>query len=142
MGLVHAIYDKKKIYLIMENAGKNSLHSLLRRKENKRFSEHEARQYFKQLMQAIACCHRAGICHRDIKLENILVNESNQLKLIDFGFSVNSRAKLNTYCGTPSYMAPEIAGKLSYEGWHVDMWSCGVLLYVMLCGMYPFRGLD
>lgn len=142
VSLYHAILDKKRLYLIMENAGKNSLHSLLRRKEQKRFSEHEAANYFKQILSAIACCHRNGICHRDIKLENILVTDSNQIKLIDFGFSVNNRNRLNTYCGTPSYMAPEIAGKTSYEGWQVDMWSCGVLLYVMLCGSYPFRGLD
>mgnify|MGYP000891366615 FL=1 len=70
------------------------------------------------------------------------MNDNNQIKLIDFGFSVNSRSRLNTYCGTPSYMAPEIAAKTSYEGWQVDIWACGVLLYVMLCGSYPFRGLD
>jgi len=66
--LYHAVYDKKRLYLFMENAGKSSLHSLLRRKESKRFTEHEASNYFKQILAAMACCHRQGICHRDIKL--------------------------------------------------------------------------
>ena len=106
VSLIHAVNDKKKVFLVMENAGKNSLHSLMRRRESKRFSEADAKHYFRQLLEAMSCCHRNRICHRDIKLENILVNESNQVKLIDFGFSVMSKGKQNTYCGTPSYMAP------------------------------------
>jgi serine/threonine protein kinase len=82
--------------------------------------------------------------HRDIKLDNILLEEGTRMvKLIDFGFSVVVNApnqRLKVFCGTPSYMAPEITKKSDYEGLPVDIWALGVLLYVMLVGQFPFRG--
>lgn len=86
--------------------------------------------------------HGLNICHRDLKLENILIDERNNVKLIDFGFSVCSSPdqKLKIFCGTPSYMAPEIVQKKDYSGFATDIWSLGILLYVMLTGNYPFKG--
>lgn len=86
--------------------------------------------------------HSINVVHRDIKLDNVLIEEgSRAVKLIDFGFSVIvSQQKLKVFCGTPSYMCPEIVRKKDYDGKPVDMWALGVLLYVMLTGTFPFRG--
>ncbi len=80
--------------------------------------------------------------HRDIKLENILiVQKTGQVKLIDFGFSCLSKERLKIFCGTPSYMSPEIVSKKEYYGGPADIWACGVLLYNLLCGNFPFKSL-
>jgi serine/threonine protein kinase len=80
--------------------------------------------------------------HRDIKLENIILNENHKTKIIDFGFSIiiPSDKKLSIFCGTPSYMAPEIVAKKDYFGPPVDIWSAGIVLYVMMVGHFPFKG--
>ncbi len=84
--------------------------------------------------------HGQDVAHRDIKLENILIEpESKVTKIIDFGFCCGSKDKLKIFCGTPSYMAPEIVCKREYYGAPSDIWACGVLLYVMLCGTFPFK---
>ena len=98
----------------MEDGGKLSLAGLLRK--NKTIPEKITQQIFKQLVQAISYCHEKNICHRDLKLENILVDESNVVKVIDFGFSSKCGQKLSNYCGTPPYMAPEITHKTPYYG--------------------------
>ena len=103
-----------------------------------------ARRIFKQLAEGIYYLHSRNIAHRDIKLDNVLIEETTRaIKLIDFGFSVvtpSDGGKLKIFCGTPSYMAPELVRKHSYDGKQVDMWALGVLLYVMLTGVLPFRG--
>jgi MAP/microtubule affinity-regulating kinase len=83
------------------------------------------------------------VVHRDIKLENILINENRVVKLIDFGFSIaiDPATKLNVFCGTPSYMAPEIINKTAYS-FAADVWALGILLFKMLTGSFPFRGND
>lgn len=88
--------------------------------------------------------HTQNIAHRDIKLDNILIEENtNMIKVIDFGFSVICSAqKLKIFCGTPSYMAPEIVQKREYEGKPVDMWALGVMLFAMLTGTFPFKGIS
>ena len=81
--------------------------------------------------------------HRDIKLENVLLNDANtEIKLIDFGFStcIPNDRKIKIFCGTPSYMAPEIVSKIEYEGPPADLWALGVLFFALLCGKFPFRG--
>lgn len=94
-------------------------------------------------MSALKYCHIRNITHRDIKLENILLSEDHrQLKLIDFGFStcIPNEKKIKIFCGTPSYMAPEIVNKIEYSGPPADIWALGVLLYALLNGRFPFKG--
>jgi MAP/microtubule affinity-regulating kinase len=82
------------------------------------------------------------VVHRDIKLENILIDQNSSVKLIDFGFSIviAENQKLNVFCGTPSYMAPEIVNKQEYD-FGVDIWALGVLFYKIVTGNFPFRGI-
>jgi serine/threonine protein kinase len=84
--------------------------------------------------------HGKNVAHRDLKLENILVENDMTVKIIDFGFSVCSDKKLRIFCGTPSYMAPEIILRKDYFGPPTDMWSFGVLMFAMLAGRFPFKG--
>jgi MAP/microtubule affinity-regulating kinase len=98
-------------------------------------------------VEAVFYLHsEVSVVHRDIKLDNILIEEGTRMvKLIDFGFSVlttTPNQRLKVFCGTPSYMAPEITRKTDYEGKPVDIWALGVLLYVMLTGTFPFRGVS
>lgn len=84
------------------------------------------------------------IVHRDVKLENILLDASNRIKLIDFGLAANTMPgkKLKVHCGSPSYAAPEIVARRLYDGPPVDVWSLGVVLYGMICGHLPFHASD
>ena len=104
VSLIYAVKDRQKIFIVMENCGKQSLAGLLRK--SKFFSESQARHYFKQILSAVAYCHENGVCHRDLKLENILVDDSGDIKIIDFGFSHKTNRKLNSYCGTLPFMSP------------------------------------
>ncbi|KAK4058156.1 Protein kinase [Microbotryomycetes sp. JL221] len=102
--------------------------------------EEEARRFFQQIISALEYCHSHNIVHRDLKPENLLLDEHLNVKIADFGLSNIMRDGdfLKTSCGSPNYAAPEvISGKL-YAGPEIDIWSCGVILYVMLCGRLPF----
>ena len=93
-------------------------------------------------MSAIKHCHDAGISHRDIKMDNILVNEDGQLKIIDFGFAVKRSEPselISNFCGTPSFMCPEILKRSPYDPHKADIWALGVLLYKLCTDRYPFR---
>lgn len=135
--LFHVFKDKKKLFLLMDNGGKQSLSGILRKFRS--FTEEKAKFYFKQIIKAISYCHSRGVCHRDIKPENILVDDEGIVKIIDFGFSAHAYNKLNTYCGTPPFMCPEIAKKVPYSGAGADVWALGVMLYQMVVGTLPFR---
>ena len=121
----------------MQNGGKQSLSGLLRK--SKTFSEEQAKFYLKQVIEAMSYCHEKGVCHRDLKPENILVDDSGNVKVIDFGFSASSRVKLKSFCGTPPFMAPELTKKVPYNGAAVDVWALGIMLYQMIVGKLPFR---
>ena len=96
-----------------------------------------------QILQGLTYMHARQICHRDIKLENLIFNEATEtVKIIDFGFSTSCKEKLKVFCGTPSYMAPEIVSKKEYSGAAADVWSSGVVMYVMLTGDLPFKSND
>ncbi|XP_047338597.1 serine/threonine-protein kinase SRK2E [Impatiens glandulifera] len=108
-----------------------------------RFSEDEARFFFQQLISGVSYCHSMQVCHRDLKLENTLLDGSTapRLKICDFGYSKNSvlHSQPKSTVGTPAYIAPEVLLKKEYDGKMADVWSCGVTLYVMLVGAYPFE---
>lgn len=93
------------------------------------------------MAEALAHCHNQNICHRDIKLENVLVDEKDNVKLIDFGFSLkcNNKTRLVSFCGTPPYMSPELSAKNPYNGQSSDVWALGVALYLMTTGKFPFK---
>ncbi|XP_008794879.1 serine/threonine-protein kinase SAPK3-like [Phoenix dactylifera] len=108
-----------------------------------RFSEDEARFFFQQLISGVSYCHSMEICHRDLKLENTLLDGSPtpRLKICDFGYSKSAllHSQPKSTVGTPAYIAPEVLSRKEYDGKIADVWSCGVTLYVMLVGSYPFE---
>ncbi|XP_059292141.1 serine/threonine-protein kinase SAPK3-like isoform X1 [Lycium ferocissimum] len=108
-----------------------------------RFSEDEARFFFQQLISGVSYCHSMEICHRDLKLENTLLDGSPtpRLKICDFGYSKSGllHSQPKSTVGTPAYIAPEVLSRKEYDGKVADVWSCGVTLYVMLVGAYPFE---
>ncbi|XP_034676771.1 serine/threonine-protein kinase SAPK2 isoform X1 [Vitis riparia] len=111
-----------------------------------RFSEDEARFFFQQLISGVSYCHSMRICHRDLKLENTLLDGSTapRVKICDFGYSKSSvlHSQPKSTVGTPAYIAPEVLSRKEYDGKLSDVWSCGVTLYVMLVGAYPFEDPD
>ena len=137
--MYEAVETPKRMHLIMECLDGGNLCSYVKAK--RRLSEDESRKIFFQILQAVEHLHMLGVTHRDIKLENILFAENKDIKVIDFGFSTVCQPgkRLKVFCGTPSYMAPEIVRRTEYEGKPVDMWSMGILLYALLCGCFPFR---
>nr|CAD1835041.1 unnamed protein product [Ananas comosus var. bracteatus] len=108
-----------------------------------RFSEDEARYFFQQLISGVSYCHSMEICHRDLKLENTLLDGSPTpcVKICDFGYSKSAllHSQPKSTVGTPAYIAPEVLSRKEYDGKIADVWSCGVTLYVMLVGSYPFE---
>jgi serine/threonine-protein kinase SRK2 len=108
-----------------------------------RFLEPEARYFFQQVVAGVLHCHRSGVCHRDLKLENTLLDAAHppRVKICDFGYSKSSlmHSAPKTAVGTPAYIAPEVLKKEPYQGGAADVWSLGVTLYVMLVGSYPFE---
>ena len=132
--------DEKYIYLVMEYIGGGELFDKIAKQENQVFTEPDAADYMKKLFSALNHMHAQGVVHRDIKPENIMLTQSGELKLIDFGLSKrqSGNKKLKTIAGTPYYMAPEVL-EGSYDS-KCDTWSLGVLLYVFMSGYLPFQG--
>ena len=132
--------DSNYYYFIMEYCqyGELFLHIV----NNRRLDEKQASFFFFQIINGLNYLHINTIVHRDLKPENILLSKGNILKIIDFGLSNYSSDNqyLNTPCGSPSYASPEMIKGKKYNGFLADIWSCGVILYVMLCGYLPFDG--
>nr|UFP37825.1 CIPK10 [Lonicera japonica] len=133
--------SKSKIYFAMELVRGGELFSKI---SKGRLSENVARSYFQQLISAVDFCHSRGVFHRDLKPENLLLDDVGNLKVTDFGLSaftehLRQDGLLHTSCGTPAYVAPEVIGKKGYDGAKADIWSCGVILYVLLAGFLPFQ---
>ncbi|KFP76484.1 NUAK family SNF1-like kinase 2, partial [Acanthisitta chloris] len=140
---VHEVFENSsKIVIVMEYASKGDLYDYI--SERQRLTEQEARHFFRQVVSAVYYCHKNGIVHRDLKLENILLDANGNIKIADFGLSnVYQQDKLlQTYCGSPLYASPEIINGRPYKGPEVDSWSLGVLLYVLVHGTMPFDGHD
>lgn len=133
--------SKTKIYFAMEFVKGGELFAKIAKGK---LREDVARGYFQQLISAIDFCHSRGVFHRDLKPENLLLDEEGNLKVTDFGLSaftehIRQDGLLHTACGTPAYVAPEVIGKKGYDGSKADIWSCGVILYVLLAGFLPFQ---
>ncbi|KAI8071438.1 kinase-like domain-containing protein [Gongronella butleri] len=135
--LYEVITTATDIIMVIEYASRELFNYIV---DRGKMCEDDARRFFQQIICAVEYCHRSGICHRDLKPENLLLDANNNVKIADFGLSnlMTDGEFLKTSCGSPNYAAPEvISGKL-YAGPEVDVWSCGVILYVMLCGRLPF----
>lgn len=132
---------KHKIFFIMEYIKGGELFTKVAKGK---LNEDLARKYFQQLISAVDFCHSRGVSHRDLKPENLLLDEGGNLKVSDFGLSalpeqLRNDGLLHTRCGTPAYVAPEVLRKKGYDGAKADIWSCGVILYVLLAGFLPFQ---
>ena len=141
MKLYDVINTNRHLYLFLEYINGISLLEYIQKSENKRIEEKICKKIFYQIVKAISYCQNKNICHRDIKLENILIINDNNIKLIDFGFAIkcNRNDFQEFFCGTLYYMPPEIVNKQKYIPFYSDIWSLGVLLYTMLYGRFPFK---
>jgi serine/threonine protein kinase len=137
---LYCYYTKNEnAYIFMEYAEHGDLLSLLRTNKTQTISELHAKSIFLQLLNAVSYCHENNIFHRDIKLENILLNDTI-VKLADFGYSCPlDNIPYGPIVGTPAYIAPEIIKNEKYDGIKADIWACGIVLYVLVCGKYPFE---
>ncbi|XP_052187419.1 CBL-interacting protein kinase 2-like [Diospyros lotus] len=139
--LYEVMATKTKIYFVLEYAKGGELFNKVAKRKLK---ENVARKYFQQLVNAVDFCHSRGIYHRDLKPENLLLDENENIKVSDFGLSALAKSKhqdglLHTICGTPVYVAPEVINRKGYDGAKADIWSCGVILFVLLAGYLPFH---
>lgn len=125
------------IIMVLEYAGDELFDYIVK---NGKMAESKARRFFQQIVCAVEYCHRHKIVHRDLKPENLLLDNELNVKIADFGLSnvLTDGNFLKTSCGSPNYAAPEVIGGKLYAGPEVDVWSCGVILYVLLCGRLPF----
>ena len=128
------------IYIITEFAANGEIFDWL--VANKKMSEHQAAKTFSQIVNAVNYCHQHRVVHRDLKAENLLLDAEGNIKLADFGFSnyFQPGDPLSTWCGSPPYAAPELFEGRQYDGPKADIWSLGVILYVLVSGSLPFDG--
>nr|XP_040248065.1 CBL-interacting protein kinase 26 isoform X2 [Aegilops tauschii subsp. strangulata] len=139
--LFEVMASKSKIYFVLEYAKGGELFNKITKGK---LSEDAARKYFHQLISAVDYCHSRGVYHRDLKPENLLLDENENLKVSDFGLSALAESTrqdglLHTTCGTPAYVAPEVLSRRGYDGAKADIWSCGVILFVLVAGFLPFH---
>ncbi|XP_030764794.1 testis-specific serine/threonine-protein kinase 3-like [Sitophilus oryzae] len=144
---LQAIETTHRVYIIMEYADNGSLLDIIRK--DQLIDETRARKWFKQLVYAIDYCHDRGVVHRDVKCENLLMDEGWNVKLSDFGFARGHMKPKNgnpilseTYCGSYAYASPEILRGIPYQPQHADIWSMGVVLFAMVFGRLPFDDSD
>ncbi|EEF43192.1 CBL-interacting serine/threonine-protein kinase 1 [Ricinus communis] len=139
--LHEVLASKSKIYMVLEYVNGGELFDRIASKG--KLPEAQGRKLFQQLVDGVSYCHNKGVFHRDLKLENVLVDAKGNIKISDFGLSAlpqhfRDDGLLHTTCGSPNYVAPEILSNRGYDGATSDTWSCGVILYVILTGYLPF----
>jgi len=142
--MVDVYYDSKYCYLVFEYFNGINLYSFLEARNFKPLKEHQARRIMRQILDALLYAHQHKVCHRDLKLENILYNPKKKVaKLIDFGLcavnQVSCMDMCNAWCGSPDYVCPEILIQQPYAGCLADVWGLGTILYVLLFGQMPFN---
>lgn len=143
--LHEVLASRYKIYIILEFVTGGELFDKI--VHNGRLNENDSRKFFQQLMDGVDYCHSKGVSHRDLKPENLLLDSLGNLKISDFGLSalpqqVREDGLLHTTCGTPNYVAPEVLNDKGYNGAVADIWSCGVILFVLMAGFLPFDEVD
>ncbi|KDQ61443.1 hypothetical protein JAAARDRAFT_107436, partial [Jaapia argillacea MUCL 33604] len=137
-----------QLYLIMEYIEGGELFDYIVDNADKKVPLNDTRKVFQQIISAINYCHRFNVAHRDLKPENILLDQAGNVKVADFGFAAwlktgdKKNMSVGTACGSPHYVAPEVVGGLRYDPCASDIWSCGVILYVLLCSKLPFDDPD
>ena len=147
VGMKEVLASKTKIFIVLELVTGGELFDKI--VSEGKLAEEPALYYFRQLVEGVEYCHGMGVCHRDLKPENLLLDANGNLKISDFGLSSlyvgdedsdgATRTKLlHTTCGTPNYVAPEVLADQGYDGKKADVWSIGVVLYVLLAGFLPF----
>lgn len=141
---LHEVVDQRThVHLVMEMCQGSSIYHHIKKVPDQRLPEATCKQIFRQLVQGVSYLHSKGYAHRDLKLDNILMDTATKtVKIIDFGFSLRAPhdSKLNIFCGTPHYMDPDIVRKQPYNGPAADVWACGVILYIIYVGKLPFFG--
>ncbi|XP_052044318.1 serine/threonine-protein kinase SIK2 isoform X3 [Apodemus sylvaticus] len=138
--LYQVMETKSMLYLVTEYAKNGEIFDYLA--NHGRLNESEARRKFWQILSAVDYCHGRKVVHRDLKAENLLLDNNMNIKIADFGFGnfFKTGELLATWCGSPPYAAPEVFEGQQYEGPQLDIWSMGVVLYVLVCGALPFDG--
>eukprot|EP00730_Choanoeca_flexa_P001980 TRINITY_DN10867_c0_g1_i2.p1 TRINITY_DN10867_c0_g1~~TRINITY_DN10867_c0_g1_i2.p1 ORF type:complete len:502 (+),score=108.01 TRINITY_DN10867_c0_g1_i2:96-1601(+) len=136
--LYQVVTSPSDIFMLMEYVSGGELFNYILKKG--RLSEKESRRFFQQIISGVEYCHRHQVVHRDLKPENLLLDENLNVKIADFGLSnvMTDGDFLKTSCGSPNYASPQVISGQLYAGPEVDVWSCGVILYVLLCGRLPF----
>eukprot|EP00899_Mesostigma_viride_P003273 jgi/Mesvir1/12947/Mv05962-RA.1 len=139
--LLEVLASRTKVYMVLELVTGGELFDKI--VSTGKLPEKEARRYFQQLVDGVEYCHFKGICHRDLKPENLLLDSRSNLKISDFGLSALPKqlehdGLLHTTCGTPNYVAPEVLLDKGYDGKLADIWTCGVILFVLMAGYLPF----
>mmetsp|Transcript_19611 Transcript_19611/g.14326 ORF Transcript_19611/g.14326 Transcript_19611/m.14326 type:complete len:170 (+) Transcript_19611:361-870(+) len=137
--LYEILENPTELYLIMEYASGGELFDYI--VEKQRVKEKEACRFFQQIIDGVEYLHKLNIVHRDLKPENLLLDQNKNIKIVDFGLSNTYKTgeTLATACGSPCYAAPEMIAGKRYFGGNVDIWSCGVILFALICGHLPFE---
>ncbi len=137
--LLEVFEGPKQLFIVMEYASGGDLLKYVKKKG--RLSEPEARGILRQILFGLGHIHARGVLHRDIKLDNILMDADGSVKICDFGVSkiITKGESIREQCGTPAYIAPEVISNEGYDGFYIDHWSLGVLLYAVLCATIPFK---